>query len=184
MTEKIIIRGRGAIKGIAKGPALISEKTIIGWGGINIYTGEVIERGHPLEGKSLKDTILILDGSRGSNGWSLFFHSAQVSGCGPTGLIFPTLDSRTAVTAAVLNVPLVTDIKENIFSLVNLGDQVIVDGNQGIVEILKKPDPQALMKIEIVTIESDTLTQFKANNFLLNTMQAKKIDNPTKAILL
>lgn len=35
------------------------------------------------------------------------------------------------------------------------------------------------MKIEIVTIERDTLTQFKADNYLLNTMQAKKIDNPT-----
>lgn len=134
--EKQIIHGRGAIKGIAKGPALISERTIIGWGGIDVYTGDVIEKDHPLEGKSIKDTILILDGSRGSNGWSLFFHAAQVSGCGPAGLIFPTLDSRTAVTAAVLNIPLVTDINENIFEHVTLGDWITVDGNTGMIEIL------------------------------------------------
>lgn len=128
------IHGRGAVKGIAQGPALISRTTIIGWGGIDIYTGVIIEKGHPLEGKSLKDSILILDGSRGSNGWSLFFHAAQVSGYGPAGLIFPTLDSRTAVTAAVLNIPLVTDIKEDLFEKIKLGDQVIVNGNQGLIK--------------------------------------------------
>lgn len=140
MTHRQIICGRGAVRGVAQGPALISRTTIIGWGGIDIYTGEVIEKGHPLEGKSIKDTILILDGSRGSNGWSLFFHSAQVSGCGPAGLIFPSLDSRMAVTAAVLNIPLVTDIKEDIFDRIQLGDWVKVDGDQGVVEIMKPPD--------------------------------------------
>ena len=138
MTSRKIIQGRGAIDGIAKGPALISRRTIIGWGGIDIYTGVVIEKGHPLEGKSIKNTVLILDGSRGSNGWSLFFHSAQVSGCGPAALVFPTLDSRTAVTAAVLNVPMVTDIKEDIFDLIQTGDIVKVDGDKGTVEIISR----------------------------------------------
>lgn len=135
MTGVVKINGRGAIKGIARGKALISRKTIIGWGGIDIYTGIVIEKGHPLEGRSIKDTILILDGSRGSNGWSLFFHAAQISGCGPAGLVFPSLDSRTAVTAAVLNIPLVTDLDRDIFDLVNPGDLVRVDGNAGVVEV-------------------------------------------------
>jgi predicted aconitase with swiveling domain len=122
--------------GVAEGPALISRKTITGWGGIDIHTGKVVEPGHPLEGMSIKDGILILDGSKGSNGWSIFFHSAQVAGFGPAGLVFPRLDSRTAVTAAVLKVPLVTDLKEDIFSLIQVGDRVRVDGNRGIVEIL------------------------------------------------
>ena len=136
MKSKRIIRGRGAIAGIAEGPVLISRKTIIGWGGIDIHTGIIIERGHPLEGKSINGSILILDGSRGSNGWSLFFHAAQVAGYGPAGLVFPTLDSRTAVTAAVLNVPLVTDIKTDIFDLIRLGDRIRIDGSRGTVELL------------------------------------------------
>ena len=130
------IKGRGAIGGVAEGPALISRRTIIGWGGIDIYTGEVIEKGHPLEGMSIKDRILVLDGSRGSNGWSLFFHAAQVSGCGPAGLVFPTLDSRTAVTAAVLNIPTVTDLKVDIFDRVALGDPLRIDGDTGMISLL------------------------------------------------
>lgn len=127
--------GRGAIGGLAQGPALISRKTIMGWGGIDIHTGIVLEKGHPLEGLSIKDTILILDGSKGSNGWSLFFHSAQVAGFGPAGLIFPKLDSRTAVTAAVLNIPLITDLEITIFDMIKLGDTVLVDGDTGLIEI-------------------------------------------------
>lgn len=134
------IAGRGAIPGRATGPALISRRTIMGWGGIDIHTGIVLEKGHPLEGMSIKDTVLILDGSKGSNGWSLFFHSAQVAGFGPAALVFPRLDSRTAVTAAVLNVPLVTDVDHTIFDLIRLGDMVTVDGGTGVIEIIGRGD--------------------------------------------
>ena len=136
--ETIVIRGRGALGGVAEGPALISRRTITGWGGVDIRTGIVKEPGHPLEGLSLKDSILILEGSRGSNGWSIFFHAAQMAGFGPAGLVFPRLDSRTAVTAAVLNVPLVTDLEADPFALIEVGDRVRVDGNRGLVTVLGK----------------------------------------------
>lgn len=131
-----IIYGRGALGGVAEGPALISQQTITGWGGVDIYTGTVVEPNHPLEGLSIKDSVLILDGSKGFNGWSVFFHAAKEAGFGPAALIFPKLDSRTAVTAAVLNVPLVTDVIEDLFILIRLGDLLRVDGDHGIIEIL------------------------------------------------
>jgi hypothetical protein len=137
MAANRFIYGRGAIGGIAEGPAFISKQTITGWDGIDIYSGKISEPGHPLEGLSIKGTVLILDGSKGSNGWSIFFHAAQEAGCGPAALVFPKLDSRTAVTAAVLNVPLVTDIKEDIFALIKTGDRVKIDGDQGIIELLE-----------------------------------------------
>jgi len=137
LKEPITIRGRGALGGVAEGPALISRRTITGWGGIDVLTGTIKEPGHPLEGMCLKGSILILEGSRGSNGWSIFFHAAQVSGFGPAALVFPHLDSRTAVTAAVLNVPTVTDLEDDPFAVINVGDRVRVDGDQGIVTVIK-----------------------------------------------
>ena len=50
--EPIVIRGRGALGGVAEGQALISRRTITGWGGVDIRTGKVKEPGHPLEGVS------------------------------------------------------------------------------------------------------------------------------------
>lgn len=136
--EPIVIRGRGALGGLAEGPALISRRTITGWGGVDVRTGKVKEPGHPLEGMSLKGSILILEGSRGSNGWSIFFHAAQVAGFGPAALVFPRLDSRTAVTAAVLNVPMVTDLEADPFAIINVGDRVRVDGDQGLITVIKR----------------------------------------------
>jgi predicted aconitase with swiveling domain len=136
MDSNKIIYGRGALGGVAEGPAMISRQTITGWAGVDIYTGKVVESNHPLEGLSLKNSVLILDGSKGSNGWSVFFHAAKESGFGPAALVFPKLDSRTAVTAAVLNVPLVTDVKEDLFSIIEIGDLLRIDGDRGIIEIL------------------------------------------------
>ena len=136
MGRKKIISGRGALGGVAQGPALISRQTITGWGGVDIYTGRVVEPGHPLEGLCLKDSVLILDGSKGSNGWSVFFHAAKEAGFGPAALVFPKLDSRTAVTAAVLNVPVVTDIKDDLFETIKIGDMLRVDGDRGVIEII------------------------------------------------
>jgi hypothetical protein len=136
--QPIVIRGRGALGGVAEGPALISRRTITGWGGVDVHTGRVKEPGHPLEGLSLKGSILILEGSRGSNGWSIFFHAAQVAGFGPAALVFPRLDSRTAVTAAVLNLPLVTDLEGDPFDLIRVGDRIRVDGDRGLITLVER----------------------------------------------
>ena len=130
------IQGRGALGGVAEGRALISRQTISGWDGIDIFTGRVKEPGHPLENMSIKNAILILDGSKGSNGWSVFFHAAKEAGCGPAGLVFPKLDSRTALTAAVLDVPLVTDLQVDIFNIIAIGDRLRIDGFRGTIDIL------------------------------------------------
>ena len=146
--EPVVIRGRGALGGVAEGPALISRRTITGWGGVDIRTGKVKEPGHPLEGMSLKGSILILEGSRGSNGWSIFFHAAQVSGFGPAALVFPHLDSRTAVTAAVLNVPMLTDLEDDPFALISVGDRVRVDGDRGVLTVIRSVGDLGTMKGE------------------------------------
>ncbi len=130
-----ILKGRGAIKGVAEGVALVSRETIQGWNGID-KNGTVIEKGHPFEGWSIKDAVLVLPGAKGSNGWSIHFHSTKVAGVGPAALVFPKMDSRTGVTAAVLNVPVVTDLDGNPFELLKTGDRVRVDGDRGIVEVL------------------------------------------------
>jgi uncharacterized protein len=131
-----VIKGRRAIRGVAEGIALVSRETIQGWNGID-KTGTVIEKGHPFEGWSIKDAVLVLPGAKGSNGWSIHFHSARVAGVGPAALVFPRIDSRTGVTAAVLNVPTVTDLDCDPFDLIKTGDRVRVDGDSGIVEVIE-----------------------------------------------
>lgn len=135
--ESIVIRGRGAIPGIASGPAMVCRETIQGWSGIDEATGKVIEKGHPAEGQTIRDVVLVLSGGKGSNGWSSHFHAARIRGISPCALVLPKIDSRTGVAAVVCGVPTVVDLEEDPFKVIENGDLVTVDGTSGTVTIRK-----------------------------------------------
>lgn len=132
------INGRGAIKGIARGYAMVSRETIQGWSGIDENTGIIVEIGYPFEGLCLTNSVLIISEGKGSNGWSCHFHVAKLSGKCPAGLVFPNMDSRTGVAAVVTGVLLVTDLEEDVFKIIKTGDYVEVNGDEGYVEIIKQ----------------------------------------------
>ncbi|SHJ04147.1 predicted aconitase subunit 2 [Dethiosulfatibacter aminovorans DSM 17477] len=138
--EKIIIKGRGAIKGIVEGEALVCPKSIAGWGGIDPATGIIKEPMNVNKGKTIKDKILVMSGSKGSNGWSCYFGAARAAGSAPKGWLFTRIDSSSGVASAVMQIPTIVDFLEDQdpCELISDGDWVKMDGNTGIVEILKK----------------------------------------------
>lgn len=136
--ETIVIRGRGAIPGVATGQALVFSETIQGWSGLDEATGKVIEKGHPAEGQTIQGAVLVLSGGKGSNGWSSHFHAARVRGIGPCALVLPKIDARTAVAAVACGVPTVVDLEEDPFGRIESGDEVTVDGTAGTVTVKKK----------------------------------------------
>ncbi|MBS3970299.1 MAG: DUF126 domain-containing protein [Clostridia bacterium] len=136
--SRVIIKGRGAIGGIAEGRAMVSRRTIQGWSGVDEKTGLVVEKGHPFEGMSISGAVLILSGGKGSNGWSCHFHAAKVANIGPAAFVYPKMDSRTGAAAVVTGVPVVTDIKEDVFEIIKTGDWVKVDGYNGVIEVTPK----------------------------------------------
>lgn len=136
----LTLKGRGVIPGIAEGYALVCPKSITGWGGIDPATGEIKEYDNLNKGKSIRDTILVMPGSKGSNGWSCYFSITRVSGAGPRGLVFTHVDSSCAVAAAGLQAPTVVEFppKSDPCALIQTGDYVILDGEAGTVTVLKK----------------------------------------------
>ena len=135
-----IIKGRPGMPGVAEGIALVTRETIQGWSGVDEVTALIMEVGHPFEGHSIKGSILILSGGKGSNGWSCHFHAAKLRGVAPAGFVFPKIDSRTGVAAVVTGVPSVVDTGEEIYDKIQTGDLVRVNGNDGTVEIIKKAE--------------------------------------------
>jgi uncharacterized protein len=138
--EKIIIKGRGVIKGVAEGEALVCPNSIAGWGGIDPATGIIKEPLNINKGKSIKDTILVMSGSKGSNGWSCYFGAARAAGSAPKGWIFTNIDSSSGVASSIMQIPTVVnfDDSQNPCQLIKNGDWVKIDGDTGIVEITKK----------------------------------------------
>lgn len=138
--EKIIIKGRGAIKGIVEGEALVCPKSIAGWGGIDPATGIIKEPMNVNKGETIKDKILVMSGSKGSNGWSCYFGAARAAGSAPKGWIFTNIDSSSGVASAVMQIPTIVDFpaEQDPCELISNGDWIKMDGNTGIVEIIKK----------------------------------------------
>lgn len=133
-----VLKGRGGIPGRAGGKALVSRLSLQGDSAIDIETGRIIQKGHPLEGENISGRVLVLSGRRGSTGWSCRLHAAFRNGVGPSALVFPRMDARTASAAAALQVPLVTDMEEDPFEVLLTGDELIVDGDAGTVEVLAR----------------------------------------------
>ncbi|AOT70827.1 aconitase X swivel domain-containing protein [Geosporobacter ferrireducens] len=138
--NKIIIKGRPTMGGIAEGAAMVCPDSISGnSGGLGDLNGVVAERGNAAKGQSIKDKILVLPCSKGSTGFSAHCKSAQLMGMGPKGWILTKIDSRLGVAVASLNIPAVSDFEEvDPVEIIKDGDWVKVNGNTGIIEITRK----------------------------------------------
>lgn len=136
--SKIVLRGRKVVGGVAEGEAFVTRDTISGWGGIDSNTGTIIERRHEKAGQSFKDKILVFPGAKGSSGYSHFFHLARVAGASPKAMLFNKMTAKAALGAVVTRAPAMTDFDRDPLSLIEDGDWVKVDADQGVVEITKK----------------------------------------------
>ena len=136
--NKIILRGRKVVGGVAEGEALVTKDTISGWGGINEREGTVIERRHELRGISFKDKILVFPGAKGSSGWSAYFHMTRLNNVAPKAMIFNVMTTKVALGAVVTRRPAVTDLDQDPLKVIETGDWVRVDGDNGIVEVTKR----------------------------------------------
>jgi len=136
---KIVLRGRKVVGGCAEGEAIVTRDTISGWGGINEREGTVIERRHELRGQSFKDKILVFPGAKGSSGWSAYFHMARLNGAAPRAMIFNKMTTKIALGAVVAHAPAMTELEQDPLTIIETGDWVKVDADNGIVEITKRP---------------------------------------------
>lgn len=134
----ITLHGRKVVGGIAEGEALVTKETISGWGGIDFMTGTVIETRHELRGVSFKDKVLVFPGAKGSSGWSNAFHMTRVTGSAPLALVFNQMTTKIALGAVVMRTPSVTELDQDPLEVIETGDWVRVDGDRGIVEVIKR----------------------------------------------
>ena len=139
-----ILKGRGALGPAVEGYAFVCPTSIQGWSSIDTRTGVVLEKGHVHEGDSFAGKILVVPCSRGSLGWSDYFHCCDENGVGPSGYVFTTMDSKCGVAVVVTNKPCVCDFPEGVdpCRVIHDGDYIRVDGDAGTVEILRPAEQQ------------------------------------------
>jgi uncharacterized protein len=134
----LTLRGRKVVGGVAEGEALVTRQTLSGWGGVNPMTGTIIETRHELHGQSFKDKVLVCPGAKGSSGWSAAFHLTRLTRTAPRALIFNEMTTKIALGAVVMRVPAVTALDQDPLEVIRTGDWVRVDGDRGVVEVIRR----------------------------------------------
>jgi len=121
----IALKGRIIWSGWAKGEALVSNQPISFYGGIDPMTGEIVERGHELEGKSIAGKILVFPYGKGSTVGSYIILRLKKRGIAPKAMVNIRCEPIIAVGAIIAEIPTIDRID---ISMIRNGDLVEVDG--------------------------------------------------------
>lgn len=104
------LKGRIIYKGKAQGEALVTSQPISFYGGVDPATGVVIEKGHELQGQSVKGKILVFPTGKGSTVGSYTLYRMKKNGTAPAGIINRECETVVAVGAIISEIPCVDKI--------------------------------------------------------------------------
>ena len=138
--KKVILRGRGVVGGIIEGEALVTRERISANMGLDPWTGLIIEKGHELEGKSVKGRVLVFPYGKGSDAWGGVLYSACRRGNGPLAIINRKADSFVINGVIAAKIPMVIVVDSDPSEMIQSGDHVKVDAGRGLVEAHRPED--------------------------------------------
>ena len=124
---KLQISGKGLEsqdKWDIEGEALVTDVPITFLGFVNRITGVIEEEGHPINGLSIKNKILIFPKGSGSTVAPYVLLGLFYNGNGPKAIINTDLDQQTIPACSILNVPYAHSFEENPCLTVNTGDKI------------------------------------------------------------
>jgi hypothetical protein len=125
------IKGRKISKGEAKGDVLLSAQAISFYGGVDPDTGVVTEKGHPLEGKSVKDKVLVFPQGKGSTVGSYALYRMKKNGTAPKAIINKECETIVAVGAIISEIPMIDKLEKDPFEFLKDGQTVTVNATEG-----------------------------------------------------
>lgn len=120
------LKGRIIYKGTAEGEALVSEMPISFYGGVDPNTGIILEKGHQLNGQSVKGKILVFPQGKGSTVGSYTLYRMKKNGTVPAGMINRECETIVAVGAIISEIPCIDKVE---ISKIKTGDRVSIQGD-------------------------------------------------------
>ena len=136
--ESIKLKGRSASKGVAEGEALLTRDALSFLSDISVTEGIITSPQSEYKGQSVSDKILIFPTGRGSTADPYGFYMLKRAGKAPKGVVNIDANPTTVAGAIISNTPMVYKLDKNPFDIIETGDHVLVDGNNGMVIITKR----------------------------------------------
>jgi len=102
--------GRKIANGKISGEALVTTQGISFFGGVDPATGIITEKGHELEGQSIKDKILVFPQGKGSTVGSYALYRMKKQNTAPLALVNKECETIVAVGAIISEIPCIDKI--------------------------------------------------------------------------
>jgi len=129
------MKARTIYPGKAEGQAIVSHEPIGFYGGIDMKTGIVIEKGHELEGQCVKDKILIFPYGKGSTVGSYVIYGLKKNGVAPKAIVNKETETIVATGAILAGIVCVDGID---IEKIKSGDYVIIEAGEKEAEVTVK----------------------------------------------
>jgi phosphomecalonate degydratase small subunit len=123
---KMEMKGRIIYKGTGEGEALTTTQPISFYGGVDPNTGVVIEKGHELQGQSVKGKVLVFPTGKGSTVGSYTLYRMKKNGTAPAGIVNNECETVVAVGAIISEIPCVDSVD---ISRIKTGDMVRIENS-------------------------------------------------------
>lgn len=131
-----LVHGRKISGGIAEGAALVSHEPISFFGGVDPDSGRIIEKGHELEGLTVKDKVLVFPNGKGSTVGSYTLYRMKKNGVAPGAIINVECEPIVAVGAIISDIPAIDKLEKNPLTIFRNGMKLRVDADGLTVEII------------------------------------------------
>ncbi len=122
-------------KGKAKGEIVISKDPLCFYL-VDPKDGQVIEKNHDLEGKSIANKIIVFPGGKGSSVVQADgLYQLQQENNAPIGMIIKYPDTVLVATSIIMNIPLVDKVDEDFYSIIEDDDVIEINADESIISI-------------------------------------------------
>jgi predicted aconitase with swiveling domain len=132
--RKIRINGRKEFGGCVEAEALVSPKPLEGFTNVDSERGYTTERNHPLFKIPYTGKVLVYPSPRGSGG----FMTYGVGPLKPAAFVHTEGCPLSVACAMVAHIPAMTDFEIDPLTVIETGDMVLVNADEGYIEITKK----------------------------------------------
>jgi predicted aconitase with swiveling domain len=129
----LLYKGRGIARGKGQGPLLVSPAPISFLAGVDPETGIIVEKEHPLKGKSIAGTVLTFPYGKGSTVGSYVLYALSRNGHAPAAIINAEAEPIITTGAILGEIPMVDRLDIPMAQLMD-GVRVTVNGDLGEIE--------------------------------------------------
>lgn len=129
---------REIARGIVEGEVLLSRDQILFYHA-DPATGIITERGHCLEGISVKGKILVFPGGKGSSVVQMDgLYKLEQHGTAPLGFIVLEPDTVLVSSAIIMELPMVDRVEKSFYDTIQNGDRIRIDTDRQVIELLQR----------------------------------------------